>query len=193
VLIDSSGRKRVGGLKDGGFDAYLVRPTRRHSLMRIAVHLGLRSASFEIDPGDERPRSDTQTRRKRRLLDVLLVEDNEINALLVRAVLERLGHGVTEVHDGRSAITAANDGRFDAILLDLNLPEIDGYDAARAIRAHEAASGTPPTTIIAITADAAADARTRALDAGCNAVLTKPVDPDLLRQVLGALKPAMAA
>jgi CheY-like chemotaxis protein len=194
VLIDPGSRKRVDGLKAGGFDAYLVRPLRRASLIRIAEHLAAPERGFEIDPGDLKPAPPSTARRRRQVLEVLLVEDDEINALLVRAVLERLGHGVTEVHDGRSAIEAvAADTRFDVILLDLNLPETDGFEAAAAIRAHERDSGRAAAMIFAVTADAGAETRQRATAAGCDAVLVKPVEPDVLRQALAGLKPAAAA
>ena len=93
---------------------------------------------------------------------MLLAEDNEINALLARAVLEGLGHEVTEVRDGIAAVAAATGraGGFDAILMDLHMPGLDGLAAVRAIRDHERAAGLPPAAILAVTADVLAETRT---------------------------------
>ena len=94
-------------------------------------------------------------------LEVLLAEDNEINALLVRAVLEGLGHTVTEVRDGAAAVAAVKQrgGRFAAILIDLHMPGLDGIAAAREIRAFERRSGAPRAAILALTADVLAETR----------------------------------
>ena len=122
-------------------------------------------------------------------LEVLLAEDNEINALLVRAVLEGLGHTVSEVHDGLAAVAAATaaDAHFGIVLMDLHMPRLDGLAAARLIRAHEARSGKGRTAIMALTADALAETRAEAEAAGIDAILVKPIAPDSLRRVLSDL------
>ena len=107
VLIEPGRRGEVDALEQSGFDAYLVRPVRRSSLLRIAGDIAAASGGFSIDPGDARPRKTSVPRRAAESLDVLLAEDNEINALLARAVLEGLGHTVTEVRDGAAAVEAA--------------------------------------------------------------------------------------
>ncbi len=145
-----------------------------------------------MDPSDSRPRRTPVARRAAHSLDVLLAEDNEINALLARAVLEGLGHSVTEVRDGHAAVAAATErpGRFAAILMDLHMPGIDGLDAARAIRAFEAESRAPRAAILAVTADVLAETRSAAIAAGIDAVLEKPIAPDSLRQALAEVAAA---
>ena len=97
-------------MRASGFDAYLVRPVRRSSLLRIVDEVIAGTGVFRVDPGDARPARPARGRRARASFEVLLAEDNPINALLVRAVLERLGHTVTEVRDGAAAVAAATAG-----------------------------------------------------------------------------------
>ena len=186
VLIEPGRRGHIDRLREAGFDAYLVRPVRRTSLTRIVGEIVVGDGSFRIDPSDARPRLAAPLRRAGTTLSVLLAEDNEINALLARAVLEGLGHEVTEVRDGVAAVTAATarKGGFDAILMDLHMPGLDGLAAVRAIRDHERAEGLTPAAILAVTADVLAETRTEARAAGIDAVVEKPMTPDSLRRAL---------
>jgi signal transduction histidine kinase/DNA-binding response OmpR family regulator len=192
VLIEPGRRSEVEALRAAGFDAYLVRPVRRSSLLRVVGDILAETGEerrFRIDPGDVSPPKPAPARRAAASLDVLLVEDNEINALLARAVLEGLGHRVSEVHDGAAAVAAATgrpDG-FGAILMDLHLPGMDGLAAARAIRAHETETGLARSAILAVTADVLAETRAEARAAGIDAVLAKPMTPDALRRALAEL------
>jgi CheY-like chemotaxis protein len=192
VLIEPARRGEIESMRAGGFDAYLVRPVRRSSLLRIVAELIAGSGGFRADPEDARPRRADAPLRVAASLAVLLAEDNPINALLVRAVLERLGHAVTEVHDGAAALGAATEGggRFAAILLDLHMPGLDGLAAAREIRTFERRSGARPAAILALTADVLPETRLAAADAGIDAVLEKPVTPEALRRALLALTAA---
>ncbi|MEJ0097959.1 MAG: ATP-binding protein [Bauldia sp.] len=193
VLIEPGRRGEIEALRHAGFDAYLVRPVRRSSLLRIAAEIAAAAHSgardFRIDPGDARPRTPLTPRRASQSLDVLLAEDNEINALLSRAVLEGLGHTVTEVRDGIAALAAARGkaGGFPAILMDLHMPGMDGLAAARAVRAWERDKGLPRAAILAVTADVLAETRAAARAAGIDAVLEKPMTPDSLRRALAEL------
>jgi CheY-like chemotaxis protein len=189
VLIEPARRGAIDRLRADGFDAYLVRPVRRSSLMRIAAEIVAATGGFHIDPSDARPPRAAVHAPARRSLDVLLAEDNEINALLVRAVLEGLGHAVSEVHDGLAAVAAATaaEAHFAVVLMDLHMPRLDGLAAARLIRAHEAKSGKPRTVIMALTADVLTETRAEAEAAGIDAILAKPIAPDSLRRVLGDL------
>ncbi len=186
VLIEPGRRGDVEALRHAGYDAYLVRPVRRSSLVRIVGEIAAATGDFRIDPGDARPRRATPHRRAPLSLEVLLAEDNEINALLARAVLEGLGHSVVEVHDGAAAVAAASErpGRFAVILMDLHMPGLDGLAAVRAIRASEAQAATPRATILALTADVLSETRAQAEAAGVDAVLEKPMTPDTLRRAL---------
>ena len=105
---------------------------------------------------------------------ILLAEDTDVNARLIVAVLEKAGYEVTVAIDGVQAIKFAEIGDFDLVLMDVNMPEIDGLEATQRIR-----SGGAPmrsVTIIALTADDAPVIRRRCAEAGMNGYLTKPID-----------------
>jgi PAS domain S-box-containing protein len=189
ILIEPGKRGEVEALKVAGFDAYLIRPVRRSSLFRIVGDIISSSGDFRMDPSDARPRRAEVTRGAAASLEILLAEDNEINALLARAVLEGLGHTVTVVREGSAAVAAATErqGRFAAILMDLHMPGLDGLAATRAIRAYEDLTGGPRAAIVALTADVLPDTRAEAEAAGIDAVLEKPVTPDSLRRRLAEL------
>ena len=122
-------------------------------------------------------------------LAILVAEDNEINALLARALLARLGHRPTVVPNGAAAVeshrAAANAGTpFDCILMDVNMPEIDGIEATRRIRAAEAESGMPRTLIVALTANAFGEDREACLASGMDDFLVKPLDRERLAELV---------
>lgn len=115
-------------------------------------------------------------------LDVLLVEDNEINRFVARAMLEADGHQVTEAADGRAGVDLAGSRRFDAILMDISMPVMDGTQAARQIRAGSGPSARAP--IIAVTAHALPEEIARFQDAGMTHWLSKPLDRLELAEML---------
>ncbi len=114
---------------------------------------------------------------KDRHLKVLVVEDNVINQIVMEGLLKTFGHDPVLVDNGREAVDLARSTGFDLILMDLHMPEMDGYETTREIRAAEAASRTP---IIAVTADALSGTKERCMEAGMDGYVTKPVDPDRL-------------
>lgn len=117
---------------------------------------------------------------------ILYIEDNVGNRLLVKRILEAEGHTVAEAEDGPSGLKMAAEGEFDLILLDINLPEIDGYDLARRLRSMP---NTQTVPILAITANVMQGDRERTLAAGCDGYIQKPIDVDRLpAQVMAALQ-----
>jgi len=112
---------------------------------------------------------------------ILLVEDNEDNWDMLSRRLQRRGYEVALATDGGQAVTMAQSDRPDLILMDMNLPVLDGWSATRAIRAQGSDGHVP---IIALTAHALAGDREKALEAGCDDYHTKPVEfPKLLGQI----------
>jgi CheY-like chemotaxis protein len=196
VLVAPGERHRLPALKDAGFTGYLVKPVRAASLKaRIAS-----TASFENVPSaSETLRANAKTNGHSNL-SILVAEDNEINALLVRSLLTKLGHRPAMVTDGAAALeawrTANRDGAaFDLILMDMHMPDVDGLEAARRIRAAETADSLPRTPIIALTANAFAEDREACLAAGMDGYLVKPLDRHNLATTLADLpkKTARAA
>jgi two-component system cell cycle response regulator DivK len=117
------------------------------------------------------------TRRK-----ILVVEDNEQNLYLITFLLQNQGYEVVLAHSGLQAIEQAKIERPDLILLDIQLPEMDGYEATRKIRDIPEISHTP---IVAVTSYAMVDDRTKALAAGCNGYMEKPIQPEVFAAEIG--------
>ncbi len=115
---------------------------------------------------------------------ILLVEDNEMNRDMLSRRLVRRGHVVEIAVDGLEGVSRANEGGWDLILMDMSLPEIDGWEATRRIRAAETNQKVP---IIALTAHAMSGDRDKALEAGCDDYDTKPVDLERLLAKMAAL------
>ena len=112
---------------------------------------------------------------------ILLVEDNEMNRDMLSRRLERKGFEIAMAVDGRQGVDMARGGHYDLILMDMSLPEIDGWEATRQLRAEPATARTP---IIALTAHAMAGDREKALEAGCDDYDTKPIElPRLLSKI----------
>lgn len=112
---------------------------------------------------------------------ILLVEDNEMNRDMLSRRLQRKGFEVAVAVDGRQGVEMAKSDSYDLILMDMSLPEIDGWEATRQLRAEP---GTESIPIIALTAHAMAGDRERALEAGCNDYDTKPIElPRLLSKM----------
>jgi two-component system, cell cycle response regulator DivK len=109
----------------------------------------------------------------RSMRKILLVEDNELNRDMLRRRLTSRGYEVTVACDGRQGVMMAIGTPFDLILMDMSLPELDGWEATRQLRADPKTQGTP---IIALTAHAMAGDRDRAIEAGCDDYDTKPID-----------------
>lgn len=106
---------------------------------------------------------------------ILIIEDNEQNSYLATFLLEKQGHEISLAVDGPRGIDLARRLRPDLILLDIQLPLMDGYAVARALRADPMLRNTP---IVAVTSYAMAGDREKSLAAGCNGYLEKPIDPD---------------
>jgi PAS domain S-box-containing protein len=188
VLVQPGMGERRDAFLAGGFDGFLVRPVRHASLLRV---LGKRrDVSSEYDrTADDEPIADTG-REKLPEFDVLLAEDNDINALLVRSVLQKAGQNVTHVANGRDAVAAARarlarGGNFDLVLMDLHMPEMDGIAAIRDIRRLESRRRARPARVLTLSADEQSQARLLSGEAGSDGFISKPVDPAIL---LGELR-----
>ena len=118
---------------------------------------------------------------------ILIVEDNLLNRKLVEAILKPLGYRLLTAVNGEEGIEVATRERPDLILMDLQMPKVSGYDATEVLKSQPE---TAHTTIVALTAHAMADERERAMEAGCDGYITKPVDtrvfPGQVREYLDA-------
>lgn len=188
VLISPSERPMLSELQAAGYGAYLVKPVRARSLI-AAVRALIGEGGFAPPemPVIEEPERNHQAANR---LEVLLCDDNEINLLLGRSLMERLGHRVTVAADGQRAIQlvgaaiANGEPHYDVILMDLHMPEVDGIEAARRIRALVADAGASSPRIVALTADAAPETREGCEDGLFDDWLSKPLQPDGLEAAL---------
>jgi CheY-like chemotaxis protein len=118
---------------------------------------------------------------------VLLVEDNAVNQTVVQSMLEYLGAAAELAGNGHAAIERLRTGRFDVVLMDCHMPELDGYAATERIRSAEAFEGRGRQAVVALTASALKGDRERCLEAGMDDYLTKPVTLEALANCLGRL------
>jgi CheY-like chemotaxis protein len=113
---------------------------------------------------------------------ILLVEDNDDNLSVYRAILEHTGYEVIEARDGEAGVAQAKDGQPDLILMDISLPRLDGYEATRILKRDPRTRHIP---IIALTAHALEEDRERARDVGCDGFLAKPIEPSRVVREVG--------
>jgi signal transduction histidine kinase/CheY-like chemotaxis protein len=192
VLIRPTERHELPSLKAAGFTGYLIKPVRVASLAaRLTAE-----AAFEDMPAEIAGSAAATPAGKG--LSILVAEDNEINALLARALLTRLGHRPTIAGDGEAAVASWAAARaasepYDLVLMDVQMPGMDGLEAARRIRATEAQAGDRPTRMLALTANAQAEDRAECLAAGMDGLLVKPLDRERLREALELVAARIAA
>ncbi|HEY1092312.1 MAG TPA: response regulator, partial [Burkholderiaceae bacterium] len=129
-------------------------------------------------------------------LDILLCEDNEVNVLVIEAMLQPLGHRVDVAGSGEQGLARLRERRYDLVLMDVQMPGMDGHSATRALRQLELEQGWPRTPVIALTAHAFEADVLKSLAAGCDGHLSTPVSLSALQQALarhGRRSPAGAA
>ncbi|HEX3429988.1 MAG TPA: ATP-binding protein [Rhizomicrobium sp.] len=196
VLLTPAARTWLEDLSGLGFSGYLVKPVRLKSLVdRIKGESGQagRDAPTPQLAVDGRHGVDgthgMENSNSVRTLRILLAEDNAINALLARHLLERRGHQVVVVNSGEGAISALRAGRFDLLFTDLHMPGLDGLATARSVRAGEVGPSGKSIPIVALTADALDATRQACQDANMNGFLTKPVAPAELDRMIATLFP----
>ncbi|HEY8899385.1 MAG TPA: response regulator [Chthoniobacterales bacterium] len=177
VLLSSAASH---GLIDGEhlFDAILTKPVRGAELRRTLLRL--------VGAADSAPASSSAPAfvESASGLELLLVEDNISNQRVAKLLLERLGHRVDVTSDGETALQLIAERRYDAVFMDCQMPQLDGYQATQRIRSGEVPGVNPRITVIALTANAMPSDRLKCLSAGMDDFVTKPVRLDDLGAVL---------
>ena len=181
IMLTSAGfRGDAARCRELGIQAYLTKPIKRSDLLEaIKVVLGSQTGA-EASPPLVTVHS---LRESRGRLRILLAEDNRVNQVLAVRLLEKRGHEVTVAGNGEEALKALDKQLFDLILMDVQMPEMDGLQATVAIRRGEMKSGKH-IPIIAMTAHAMAGDKERCLEAGMDDYITKPIRPEQLVDVL---------
>ncbi|HYL11032.1 MAG TPA: two-component regulator propeller domain-containing protein [Candidatus Acidoferrales bacterium] len=154
-----------------GISAYLVKPIRQNELLDAICLVLTKSPRRRNIPLVTRHALKEEKRRSR----ILLAEDNPVNQTLALRLLEKRGYTVTVVGDGRAALQALEREPFDLVLMDVQMPELDGFQATGAIRAKEKSTGSRHIPIVAMTAHALKGDEERCLSAGMDAYISKPI------------------
>ncbi|WP_296920008.1 response regulator [Thiohalocapsa sp.] len=188
VMLSSRDQRGDGrALEQAGFDAFFTKPVKRNVLHRLLVRL------FEVPYGatEEQPAAPAAAELPLDAppLRILVAEDNPTNQKVALSMLKRLGYRADAVANGREALKALQLIPYDLVLMDVQMPEMDGLEATRRFRALEAGTGRR-LPIIAMTAHASTADRDRCLAAGMDDFVTKPVQRESLGRTLAARLPA---
>jgi len=182
LMLTSAGQPGdAARCRELGIAAYLTKPVSQEELLPAIL-----AVLEKQEPRMAAPRLVTRhtIRERGRHLRILLAEDNAINQLLATRMLEKQGFSVTLANNGREALAAMEHGNFDVVLMDIQMPEMDGFEATAAIRQREKGTPGPHQIVIAMTAHAIAGDRERCLRAGMDGYVSKPFRlAELLREI----------
>ena len=188
VLLRPEERKDHLDLLQPPFAGFLLSPLRHATLLeRLADKDGkaLKLTSLLM----QKARGKQKKPRHVRKLDILLAEDNAVNALLARTLLEKLGHSVTHVGNGKAALQALQENRFDVAVLDVEMPIMGGLEVARKLRNDQAYAAQRALPLLALTANAMEEDIAACKLAGMSDHLAKPFDRlDLEEKIMSLQK-----
>ncbi len=171
-------------------DDYLSKPVQPKVLTEVLARWIQQAAAPELSIGHlklESPPTDVRD------LHILLVEDSPDNQVLIRSYLKQTPYRLDIANHGATALELFKNGDYDIILMDMQMPVMDGYEATQAIRAWERNHDLLPTQVIALTALALKEDGVKIHEAGCNSHLTKPIRRHTLLDVLQTCKERRAA
>ena len=182
IILTSMGQRGDAALlKDIGCAGYLLKPLKQQELFDAVCDV----FGQKKQKSGRQPRFVTRhtlSERKRRNVRILVAEDNEVNRKVIVTLLKRKSFSVTAVENGRKAVETMRTGDYNLILMDVQMPEMDGFEATGVIRQTENESEHIP--IIALTAHALKGDRERCLQAGMDDYLSKPIEPDQLFEMI---------
>jgi PAS domain S-box-containing protein len=194
VMFTPATRHELQLASVSAFTGYLVKPLRAASLAaRLTMTPEIAAPNLVNDALIEAPdHSKTPPVATARGLSVLVAEDNEINALLMRSLLTRLGHHAVITTNGEEALESwlaakSADTPYDLVLMDIQMPQLDGIETTKRIRAREAGQPGRQTPILALTANTLVEDRYACFEAGMDGFLIKPLDRDKLTDALAGL------
>jgi signal transduction histidine kinase/CheY-like chemotaxis protein len=184
IVMLTSGGSRGDGARCSqlGIQGYLLKPAKSSELYAAICTVAGTKQAPETTPLVTRH----SLREARKKLKILLAEDNLVNQRLAVRLLERLGHSVVMANNGREAVAIFDQDTFDVVLMDVQMPELDGLEATGIIRQHEKLTGVH-TPIYALTAHAMKGDRERCLEAGMDGYLSKPIQSQELYKLLDAV------
>jgi signal transduction histidine kinase/DNA-binding response OmpR family regulator/HPt (histidine-containing phosphotransfer) domain-containing protein len=189
MMLSSNSRRDASDGHELGIGAYVSKPIKKSELLDAIVQ----ALRVSFPPEDAPSQVDVLAPRSpEKRLRILLAEDNPVNQRLMLTLLQKQGHAVTLAKSGRTALAALDQHRFDIGLLDVQMPEMDGFETTAAIRARERVSGGH-LPLVAITAYAMRGDRERCLEAGFDAYVSKPIQFQELFETIDRLVPVPSA
>jgi len=165
-----------------GIAAYLLKPIRQSELRESVARVLSAHESKEVTPVITRYSLREMT-QEGKSLNILLAEDNLVNQKLASRLLEKRNHIITIVRNGKEALAALEKDQFDLVLMDIQMPEMDGFEATRILREHEKTNGGHQP-VVAMTALAMIGDKERCIEAGMDGYISKPIRPQDLDAVL---------
>ena len=186
VLATSSGlQDEAARAEEAGFDAYLIKPVRQSVMFDCLASLSGRATVGSEERASAGAQGQTASAGSVALrgLRILLAEDNQVNQMLATVMLQKEGHHVDVAHNGIEAVSAVRSLPYDLVLMDVNMPEMDGIEATAQIRALGGEPGKIP--IVAMTANAMKGDRETYLAAGMDDYVSKPIDKNRLFAAIG--------
>ncbi len=188
MLVTSNGlTTRLNAMRELGVNHYVVKPVKRRELYAAiadAMAEVAAPADAAVKPGNDVAVNGSATHLVDRPLSILLADDSPDNRLLIAAYLKKSGYLLDEVEDGQAAVDHFMTRAYDAVLMDIQMPVLDGYSAVRKIRQWEAANERGRTPIIALTASALEGDVRRASEVGCDMHVSKPVKKSTLLKAI---------
>jgi signal transduction histidine kinase/DNA-binding response OmpR family regulator len=185
VMMASFGKRGdAARIQQIGFSAYLTQPVTKEELYECLTLVISREAGEEQGQKKGIVTRHTIAERKRRNIRILLAEDNAINRKVALNILEKLGFQAEAVQGGREAIRKLGKKPYDLVLMDIQMPEVDGYEATRIIRSSQSTVQNHNIPIVALTANTMKGDREKCLAAGMDDYVGKPIDPEELVQVI---------
>ncbi len=191
IILTSAGQRgHAARCLELGISAYLLKPIHQQQLLETICASLQKNAVVQTRPSLLTRHSITQSSRR---INILLAEDNLINQKLAISLLQKMGHSVSVAQNGKRAVEMAETQPFDLILMDVQMPEMDGLEATTAIRAREVSRGEPRVPILAMTAYAMAGDSDRCIEAGMDGYISKPINTQELFETIEnlAIKKAM--
>jgi len=175
-------QENIRRFEEIGFAGCLIKPVRQSDLLACMASV----LAGEAQAGRcQVPAARSQVaQERRRSMRILLVEDNRVNQMVGVAILKRLGLQVTVASNGKEALRVVAQEKYHLVLMDVQMPEMDGYEATGKIRGNKDGLTNPDVPIIAMTGHAMKGDAEKCLDAGMNDYVSKPVDPKVLAEVV---------
>ncbi len=190
ILVTGYGEKIMEQTHQDILDAVLVKPMSRSVIFQTILEVMAEKVS-ENDPAVRKEKTGSSAEKEFQGARVLLVEDNRINQQVAEELLQSFGARVRSAENGRKALQYIRESDYDLVFMDIQMPEMDGYEAAREIRRMESEKGweRKRLPVIAMTAHAMSGEREKCLECGMDDFISKPIDPRRIASVLALWLP----